>query len=124
MTPTRCHLVRFLSLSLTCHLTLYDLLLLNESISRWSLQFVFQLASLLKAFHNISKPEKFISHTQRDVSMLALTVRVISVGRTRSFQFTAQKPILWPLEISVSCVPDAAKVSFETISSRRCFLVR
>ncbi len=27
-------------------------------------QFIFQLASLLKAYHNISRPEKFISHTQ------------------------------------------------------------
>ncbi len=27
-------------------------------------QFIFQLASLLKAYHNTSRPEKFISHTQ------------------------------------------------------------
>lgn len=98
MTPTRCHLVRFLSLSLThhclCHLMLYDLLLLNESISRWCLQFRFQLASLLKAYLNISKPEKFISHTHRNASMLTLRDQVCGSylwegPEEHSFQFTA-----------------------------------
>lgn len=135
MTPTHCHSVRFLLLSLThhclCHLILYDLLLLNESVSRWSLRFVFQLASLLKAYQNISTPKKFISHTHRNTSLLTLTVQVCGsylwegAEKTELPVHCIKTDIIFSQTVAFRnlSIPDASKVSFESISSRRYFLV-